>query len=64
MQRWLYRFLLTVSLVFFVLDLIALPFTEPGGASFYAAVFGIAVLAGFIALISWEFRRQMAALEA
>ena len=63
MQRELYRFLLTVSLVFLVLDLLALPAVEPGSAPFYADLLGVAILAAFAALITWEFRRQMAAEE-
>lgn len=61
MQRELFRLLSTIAMVFLVLDLLALPATDWGSAPFYAALFGAAILVAFIAVISWEFRREIEA---
>ncbi len=58
MHPMMYRALLSISLSFLVLALIAYPFIRPGSAPFLADTMGVILLLIFILGITLEYRRQ------
>lgn len=55
------RLALNLAMVLLVLDLIALPFVDVHSGEFIIALIGITILIMFIALVSFEIRREIKA---
>jgi len=52
------RLALNLAMVLLILDLIALPFVRVDSGEFFITLIGLAILILFIALVSFEIRRE------
>ncbi|WP_376791278.1 hypothetical protein [Thermoflexus sp.] len=54
------RLAFTMGLTLFLLALITLPFLPPGSPAFVADVLALLISGGFLALLVWSIRREVA----
>jgi len=54
------RLAFTMGLTLFLLALMALPFLTPGSPAFVVDVMALLISGGFLALLAWSIRREVA----